>query len=391
MGRGSVDWVGFVEAANASDLDDNTWADGVLALAGRIFATVGDTRFLGIVSIVHGRGPKDLRVAFDRSTSLHAGRAPTYDFEYTKTIASLGAAAIRALWYPPTLVAKQTEVVACLPRAGEILRAYRKEYDCEESIGLVVHPTTGKGTCLYAGFGKEPTLTRHARRTLTQIALHLETALRARSRPLVVIAVVRPDGKILHRTESAPSQLDTHVKRIERARTRRLRSAPEGLDLWNAIVEGRASIVERIDGGQRLYFVIENAPASQSFHALAREEVEAVSYATRGLSSKLVAYALGVSEGEVSARLSRASRKVGLATRLELVRLAALLTRDPNAGLEDASFTPAERDVLQLLREGLSNREIATIRHRSIRTIANQVASLLRKTNTPTRRVLAAS
>lgn len=42
-------------------------------------------------------------------------------------------------------------------------------------------------------------------------------------------------------------------------------------------------------------------------------------------------------------------------------------------------LTGAEREVLDLLLRGLSNAEIATRRHRSGRTVANQVASLLAK------------
>ena len=42
-------------------------------------------------------------------------------------------------------------------------------------------------------------------------------------------------------------------------------------------------------------------------------------------------------------------------------------------------FTSAERDVLLLVLEGLSNAAIAARRGRSARTVANQVAALLRK------------
>lgn len=42
-------------------------------------------------------------------------------------------------------------------------------------------------------------------------------------------------------------------------------------------------------------------------------------------------------------------------------------------------FTAAEREVLMLVLEGLSNEEIAQRRGRSVRTIANQLAALLEK------------
>lgn len=52
-------------------------------------------------------------------------------------------------------------------------------------------------------------------------------------------------------------------------------------------------------------------------------------------------------------------------------------------------LTAAERDVLELLKRGLGNDAIAKLRGRSVRTIAIQVASLLRKTGKGSRRALA--
>lgn len=45
----------------------------------------------------------------------------------------------------------------------------------------------------------------------------------------------------------------------------------------------------------------------------------------------------------------------------------------------EGALTAAELAVLALVRKGLSNAEIAAARGRSVRTVANQVASLLRK------------
>jgi DNA-binding NarL/FixJ family response regulator len=42
-------------------------------------------------------------------------------------------------------------------------------------------------------------------------------------------------------------------------------------------------------------------------------------------------------------------------------------------------LTPAEQEVLRLVGEGASNQAIARARATSVRTVANQVASLLRK------------
>lgn len=50
-----------------------------------------------------------------------------------------------------------------------------------------------------------------------------------------------------------------------------------------------------------------------------------------------------------------------------------------------ADLTAAERDVLVRVVRGESNAAIATARKTSVRTIANQVASLLRKTKASSR------
>jgi DNA-binding CsgD family transcriptional regulator len=55
-----------------------------------------------------------------------------------------------------------------------------------------------------------------------------------------------------------------------------------------------------------------------------------------------------------------------------------------------ADLTPAEADVLALVVQGASNAQIARARGVSVRTIANQVASLLRKVGAGSRYELVA-
>jgi DNA-binding NarL/FixJ family response regulator len=53
-------------------------------------------------------------------------------------------------------------------------------------------------------------------------------------------------------------------------------------------------------------------------------------------------------------------------------------------------LTESEQDIARLLLEGCSNAEIAQIRGRSLRTVANQVASIFRKLGVGSRAELAA-
>jgi DNA-binding CsgD family transcriptional regulator len=159
-------------------------------------------------------------------------------------------------------------------------------------------------------------------------------------------------------------------------------------DVWPALVDGRASIVARSVGMREEYLIIENSPAVRPARALSPGEAETLRLASQGMSNKLMAYGLGISSTAVSRHLASATNKLGLASRSELIRVAALLVPDDRPETTDALLTSAEREILVLLQRGLSNQEIANVRDRSVRTIANQVASLLRKTGSGSRREL---
>lgn len=51
----------------------------------------------------------------------------------------------------------------------------------------------------------------------------------------------------------------------------------------------------------------------------------------------------------------------------------------------EASLSPAERDVLQKLLDGLRNQEIATRLQLSDKTVKNHISHILRKTGTSSR------
>ncbi|HEY6077994.1 MAG TPA: LuxR C-terminal-related transcriptional regulator, partial [Polyangiaceae bacterium] len=73
-----------------------------------------------------------------------------------------------------------------------------------------------------------------------------------------------------------------------------------------------------------------------------------------------------------------------------VVQLAARLLRVDAASATTAQLTEAEAGVLALVREGLTNAQIARRRRSSPHTVANQVATLLRKLGLPSRRAATA-
>jgi DNA-binding NarL/FixJ family response regulator len=62
----------------------------------------------------------------------------------------------------------------------------------------------------------------------------------------------------------------------------------------------------------------------------------------------------------------------------------AIFTWEPKSA-DASSLSPSEREVLERVAEGASNAEIARERSTAVRTIANQVASILRKTGCASR------
>lgn len=110
--------------------------------------------------------------------------------------------------------------------------------------------------------------------------------------------------------------------------------------------------------------------------------------AGRGWPSKRIAFELGLHESAVCHALTKIARRLGLpSSTLVATWVAERLGVAPSFATE--KLTLAERDVLSLVREGLSNGAIARRRGTSERTVANQIASLLRKTGADSRRGLA--
>jgi DNA-binding CsgD family transcriptional regulator len=72
-----------------------------------------------------------------------------------------------------------------------------------------------------------------------------------------------------------------------------------------------------------------------------------------------------------------------------LVVLSHALDLPAGSSVRD-ELTPAEAEVARLACAGLTNAEIAARRGASVRTIANQIAAVLRKTGATSRRELAA-
>lgn len=362
-----ADWADVVEAIYGSEVDDAAWASNIVEttrallpsalLVGSYTATYdvhGDA-----LSVPLATSPM-LRDMFHQ---LKRFGMPNWDpFHFGVTVGTHREVARRL---PPASAAPFVRTL--------------NDQGLRDAIGVIAHPRPGLVTVLTAAFEHRVDLSRSERGALTRIALHLESGHRLRENKAAVIAEIDRAGNVRE------PELAAHVTRINEARSRAMRTLPEGSELWSALSAGRVSVVPR---GKR-YLVLDNPPSAHRLRALTLREVAVLSLAARGSSSKEICYALGISAALVSLSLQGAAAKVGVLSRTELIRLATVLTRSPMELLDDTNLTAAERDVLALVERGLDNRTIAAVRMRSVRTIANQVAALLRKTGTRSRRQLA--
>lgn len=95
----------------------------------------------------------------------------------------------------------------------------------------------------------------------------------------------------------------------------------EALAVWQGLVRGRWSLVEQFDAdGRRFLIAHENPEDVRDPRGLSEKEVRVVGLAVRGYSDKLIGYHLGVPEGTVSSHLTHALRKLGIPSRVALVR-----------------------------------------------------------------------
>lgn len=288
--------------------------------------------------------------------------------------------------------------------------------------GIGVHAPAGRDTLtLWAPSPRIEATPTRIKGIWTRVGAHLSSGLRLRTAlgdrgEEGAEAIVGVDGKVKHAAGPAEARdardvLREAVRAMERARGPMRRRDPEAaLELWTALVHGRWSLVDYWDrDGRRFFAAHPNAPGAQDPRRLSAREISALTITVEGATPKEVAYALGISHSNVRALIASTLRKLGLRSRAELHRLPIQdgqvievplsdeatvsvleVRRERAAVAAETVLTKNELAVARLAAAGRSNAEISALRRTSSRTVANQMASILRKLNLRSRIELAA-
>lgn len=204
-------------------------------------------------------------------------------------------------------------------------------------FALINHHVDGNGaTAIMGGLRQKGSLQPAQRQMFQMLSAHIKAGLRLRRRLGRSLedrsapeqgAVLNAEAKVVHaegeaRDASAREALEQMARRIDTARTGSHGRDERALEIWQGLIDGRWSLVEQFDrDGKRFLLAHRNPEQVVDPRGLTSMESRVTGLAVRGYSNKLIAYHLGVSEGTVSGHLHQTLRKLGLESRVELVRV----------------------------------------------------------------------
>jgi DNA-binding CsgD family transcriptional regulator len=233
-----------------------------------------------------------------------------------------------------------TRVNGLTPREARIwppFVRYMHPFGIRDVIGVVARDPSGHAVFFSTPSPDFRRPTRQECILWSRIAAHISAGSRLR-RALPVDgadiaagadAVLSPSGAIAHaeaplQDRGARDSLRSAAKAIDRARSKARSNDDEALDLWQGLVAGRWSLVDRFDNDGRRYLVArKNDPDVRDPRALTLRERQVLAYAAMGHPLKLIAYSLGLSLSTVSVNRRTAMRKLGLQHHADIVALFA--------------------------------------------------------------------
>lgn len=333
MSRHRFDPIGVIEASYAPTAEPGTWARGILESLASI------NQGMGFFFRVQRIGP----CGEDRGTEMLGTldlECPPNAIEAMRDGNHLASPEVfRALFAPRPPASSAMWRLRRLshdPSSHEF-HAMMRRLGMDDCFGVIATDVDPRGlTFLLIGIPVRSSLSMppRTRHQLGRVAAHVASAWRLRelsydsAKPAE--AVLEPSGKLAHaegaaRERSAQESLARAVALVERARGRLRKNDPdEALELWQGLVNGQWSLVDTVESdGRRLVLARRNDPRVRDPKALTERERQVLAYAAVGHSNKYVAYQLGLSPTTVATHLESARRKLGAASRRELIQTYA--------------------------------------------------------------------
>jgi DNA-binding CsgD family transcriptional regulator len=210
-----------------------------------------------------------------------------------------------------------------------------------DGLNLVCMDLDQRGVLLSLGIRANAPLDAATRTRLARVATHILAAFRLRMRlgdegtlaqpePTPRTSdnfLASPDGEVANADDEvtlarARRALQTAVKEVARARAALRSDMQRALEISSGLVAAQWTLVDQYESdGKRFVVAQENAPQARGLAQLTPTERSVVTCAARGLSTKEVAYTLGISDATVRVLLMRAARRCGVDSRAALLAL----------------------------------------------------------------------
>lgn len=331
------------------------------------------------------------------------------------------SAAIRT-GFPSFSIDLFREVSVAPPFYGSAFEEYRTTPAGASAVSVAKHTGVGEVQGFFGGtreggiigvmalLDSPLAMSQRERAYWQPVAAHLVSAWRLRQRfdtgattQALTDAILLPDGKCLSSSRLHGPVCDRLREAVQKRESER-DSAMSSQAMWSDLVDGRWTLVDHFEAsGRRVVLALRNAASGQSLSRLTARESSALNDARLGKSNKEIALTMNLSQSSVTRLLESAARKLN-ATLADLLQFGAadtvrcrslafgetslLMIAPATVDGWRAALTESEADVVAAALRGYSNRDIAALRGRSMRTVINQLASAFEKLGVQSRREL---
>jgi DNA-binding CsgD family transcriptional regulator len=328
----------FLEAVYALEREDEAWLRGVAAAARDVWGRPGGT----VASFFDA---SDLN-AYRRLLVVTDGLSKETVELLLRSTALMTPAMIARLFRRSAAGTVRDAAPELVPHLAET-----EPLGIADSFGLFGSDPNGLGCSVSILMSTAETLGADELGIYRRMAAHMGTAFRYRRRLRAEAdargstdptagaeAVLDPSGKVLHaegpaKSRAARTRLQEAVRGFDDARTRGRRGQPgSALDQHHPLVEARWTLADVNEPDGRRIVARENLATVGGLEGLTDRERQVVAFLALGRTTKEVAYALGISDSTTRVLLGRASARLGVRSRDDLVRV---VTRDALPGLAD--------------------------------------------------------